>query len=196
MKNKILIGIPIHYTQKISEKLKADLKKLRGNFEVLFERDLPEDAYRGDRIYRIAKARERIRQYFLSKDFTHLLFIDSDISFPPETLEVLLSYDADLVFHGYTSKLNKLEIDTGFGCTLIKRKVLEEIPIFKGISFNKNFSGKFSKGEDILFKLRAKEKGFSIIDLSDKLEIKHLPYDFNNMIEQWVEWKRSNRNKR
>jgi len=37
-------------------------------------RDLEEEEFKKDRVYRIALARERLRKYTLGKGFTHLFF--------------------------------------------------------------------------------------------------------------------------
>lgn len=207
-KVKVLIGIPIHLTQEIPKELKQDLARLRGNFDILFMRDLPEDAYKGDRVYRIAKARERIRREFLTGDYSHLLFLDSDIGFPAETLEILLAYDADIVTHRYPGKFKiarkikatkfqlgepvceldgkgGLSVLTGLGCSLIKRRVLEKIDFIEDLEEENDL------GEDILFRYKVRKNGFTIIDLKDKLELKHLPYDFKNFLEQWVSREKS-----
>mgnify|MGYP001134821307 CR=1 FL=1 len=188
---KVLVGIPLPLAQEAPKKLLEDLGNLRGNFEVVFMRDLPEDAYKGDSIFRIAKARERIRAKVLAGDFTHLLFVDSDISFPPETLEVLSSQDADFVSHSYPSKLSSsLRVQRGLGCSLIKRKVLEKCDFLTGIKEDGNFDAG-GTGEDILFRKKIEKEGFKILDLGNKLNIQHLPYDFESRLTQWMEFKKS-----
>jgi len=184
--NRILIGIPIHHSQPIPERLLKDLTNLKGEFEILFMRDLEEEEFKKDRVYRIALARERLRKYTLGKGFTHLFFIDTDISFPSETLEVLLSYDGDLISHSYPSKIKREEMVTeGLGCTLIKRTVLEKCSFLRdGMDFK-------LEGEDIQFRRQVKENGFKIINLNGKLKIEHLPYDLNNILLQWSRKNRS-----
>lgn len=178
MADKVLIGIPIPSQQKIPSHLASALKNLRGNFDLRIERDLPGEDFKGDRICRIAKARERIRQYFLSGDYSYLLFIDSDIDFPPETLEVLLNANADVVYHSYLAHKGYPGIGgiirTGLGCTLIKRKVLEKCDFITGIEEEGNEA---NKGEDILFKEKAENASFSVLVLENCLHLKHLQYD-------------------
>lgn len=191
-KLKILVGIPIPLNQKIPSQLKEDLKNLQGEFDVLFMKDRPEDAFKGERIWRIALARDRIIHHALDYDYSHILFLDSDISFPSETLKVLLSVDADIVSHNYDSKLKKERISQGMGCTLIKRKVFEKCSFSKGMKMRGNFE-KGGAGSDILFRKQARKKGFKIINLDRKLNLKHLPYDFTNTLNLWVRNKKSKR---
>jgi len=191
-KLKILVGIPIHYSAKIPKKLKENLEKLEGSFDIFYARDLKEDAYKGDRIYRIAKARERIRRHALDQGYSHLLFIDSDISFPPETLRVLLSFEGDMITHCYPEKGKRRRIARGLGCTLIKREVLEKCSFLKGILVKGNF-GSGREGEDILFRKKVKRAGFKILNIEKKLELRHLSYDFSNFLDQWTKNKRSER---
>lgn len=189
---KLLIGIPIHLNQEIPKQLKQDLANLKGDFDILFMRDAPDEEYLGDRIFRIAKARENLRKWALKEKYTHLLFLDSDISFPSETIEVLASQDGDIVSHSYPDKTNKSKISLGLGCTLIKREVLEKCSFIEGISEEGNFNPD-GQGEDILFREKAKSAGFKIIDLDGKLEIKHLGYDTMNILDQWSKQARSKR---
>jgi hypothetical protein len=181
MADKVLIGIPIPSQQKIPSHLALALRNVRGNFEVKVERDLPGEDFKGDRIYRITKARERIRQYFLSGNYSHLLFIDSDIDFPPETLEVLLSANADVVYHSYLAHAGYPGIGgiirTGLGCTLIKRKVLEKCDFITGIEEEGNDAK--HRGEDFLFKEKVENASFSILVLENRLQLKHLQYDID-----------------
>jgi len=186
----ILLAIPLPYSGKIEKEVQDSIDALKGNFDIFILKDAPEDLDKGDRLWRIGKCRERIREYFLShKEYDFLLFIDSDIVFPPETLEVLSSFDGDIVIHSYESiplpgkKRQHLNVDiplfkrshdkviilSGMGCTLIKRKVLEECNFMKDV---KNWDTEL--GEDISFLSQAKEKGFKTIIIEDKLNLKHL----------------------
>ncbi len=133
---------------------------------------------------------ERGRHLVVSKHFfgDYLLFIDSDQTFPPDTLERLAAHDVPIVAalvvaknaphlvvagygnqkEGFRSLLDwpnaaLLEVDvTGFGCILIKREVFEKFP--EGNAFLKIFCDVINDnlGEDWSFCIRAKELGFPI----------------------------------
>lgn len=125
---------------------------------------------------------------FLQKDYTHLFFMDSDMTFPEATLSRLLYHDKDVIGGFYTIKIpdfhstcfignfgdktwqsyNPLPGETlkevtalGTGCMLIKRKVFEsgKWPWF--YFRPEPFVEKFAT-EDIAFCVDAKERGFGI----------------------------------
>jgi cellulose synthase/poly-beta-1,6-N-acetylglucosamine synthase-like glycosyltransferase len=125
-------------------------------------------------------AREGAVETFLSGDYDSLLFVDSDMVTPPDLLTKLIKADKDIVsalafkrfppyepcifkeltqdgagfYLDYSKGLIKVA-GVGMACTLIKRKVLEELekPLFYP---NGNL------GEDLSFCLRAKARGFEI----------------------------------
>ena len=57
----------------------------------------------------ITRARNELARLFLADDFTHLMFIDADIGFPPEAINVLLDADKDIACGMYPKK----ELDWG-----------------------------------------------------------------------------------
>lgn len=95
----------------------------------------------------VARARNRIAAKFLrSEDFTHLLFLDTDLIFSPEHIARLVSHDEPIVAGLYPKKQRELawvcnllpgeETDerglqqvryAGTGCLLIAREVLERM---------------------------------------------------------------------
>lgn len=195
--------------EKLSEKVEKALKNLGPNFVIRLEYDEPGKEYEGDKIWRISLARERIRKYFLNhREFEALLFIDSDLLIPQETFKVLSSIDADIISHRYESKfplkiMRKIEkedlgiqvwkeenkkawITSGMGCVLIKRKVLEKCDFISGIKKEEN-----KIGEDILFRRKALDNGFKIVNLEDRLDLKHLPYNLETCLKIWCAKKRS-----
>ena len=129
---------------------------------------------------------------------THILFIDSDMRFPPDTLDRLLAHKKDIVGANYHQRTqpeycackgdkfvssddkNGLdEVDSvGFGVLLVDMTVftspLRSIP---KNAFSMPFdvqSGKFV-GEDIYFCTIAREKGFKVfVDHDLSQEVKHL----------------------
>lgn len=122
---------------------------------------------------------------------SHILFIDSDMRFPPNTLSRLLSRNLPIVganckqrqkdeftarlkdsFVSSKDKTGLQMVDTiGFGVTLIDVNVFKKIP---EPWFNMPFDGDKYVGEDVYFCGKAKWAGFDVIidhDLSQ--EIKH-----------------------
>jgi len=119
----------------------------------------------------------------LSLECTHLLFLDADMVYPPDTISRLLEHDKDIVgamtfkrlpnfdpilFTGDHYKMTPIDpipdglvevTATGTGCLLIKTSVFDvmEMPWFEfGMHDNKPV------GEDIAFCYRAGDAGFKI----------------------------------
>lgn len=133
---------------------------------------------------------ERGRYMTVARHFfgDYLLFIDSDQTFPPDTLCRLVAHDKDIVAalvtakqpphlvvagygnenDGFSNLLDwpsaaLIEVDvTGFGCILIKRSVFEQFP--EGNPFQKIFCRAMgdNMGEDWSFCVRARKLGFNI----------------------------------
>lgn len=111
--------------------------------------------------------------------YSHLLFIDSDMRFPVDTLDKLLAHDLDIVgvnckqrtqdewtarkdgmFISPEGKTGIEEVDTiGMGVTLIKTEVFKKMPV---PWFATPFDGKEMKhvGEDVYFCEMARHSGF------------------------------------
>ncbi len=126
----------------------------------------------------------------------YILWIDSDMIFQPEHLQMLLDADKDIVSGmyctrkepwipaaGYCSRQTKWkceaieqwnvgvqEVDyVGFGFVLVKRRVLENVPMpfFTPRRRRNHQAGEY--GEDISFCLKAKTAGFKIHVHTDAL---------------------------
>ncbi len=126
---------------------------------------------------------------FLQTDFTHLLFVDSDMIIPKNALMKLLSNGKDVVTGLYFQKKEPffpvigkrlgdrlewlvdyqqnslIEVEyCGMGCLLIKREVLEtmlpKIEVIDGIPQFFRYSKNFT--EDIYFCDKVRENGFTI----------------------------------
>jgi len=179
---KVLVGIPLPYGISLEKVFLNKIKALGTDLEVFVVQDTEEESKKGDKIYRVMKAREKIREYFLSKDFSHLLFIDSDIDFPQNTLEILLSYDKDMIMHSYKKRIGHQIVMTGFGCTLIKRKVLENVSILDP----QIKEGLNHVSEDTFFLKNVYFGGFSIVLLSNVLNIKHSKPISAEDVWKWV----------
>ncbi|TDA25330.1 MAG: hypothetical protein DSN99_08530 [Archaeoglobi archaeon] len=115
--------------EQFAKKLRTCCKEYGINCEViLFEAKRPLNAK--NRIWNIVAARNAIRDYFLNSNAEYLVFIDSDMIFDPDILNKLIEKvkkGYDVVYNGYLDK-DGLGINlTGFGGTLIKRRVMEKI---------------------------------------------------------------------
>ena len=136
--------------------------------------------------------REEIAARFMNGDGTHLFFVDSDMKFKSEVLDILLAHDKDIVGARYYRRQGKegdpavktrydmpgmtvpnkiyKNYATATGCMLIKREVFEKIP-------RPWFSlGPEDRpvGEDIYFCRKAKEHGIEIWEDPMEGQIKHI----------------------
>lgn len=126
-------------------------------------------------------------------DASHLLFLDSDMMFPPDTLERLLAHDKPIAGASYCQrrapfKLTHTELEGSqctldgdlrevkrlpTGCMLIRREVLNAFT--DSPAFQVPWIGKTFIGEDNYFCDVAREKGFSCwLDTALTKQLKHL----------------------
>jgi len=110
---------------------------------------------------------------------THLLFLDSDLNFPADTLARLLAHDKDIVGGLYvqrvaphhplgmtldgkhemvTSGLKQMKI-MPTGCLLLRLAIFDKLP---KPWFNTSVEGEKILGEDFTFCTHAREAGFEI----------------------------------
>jgi hypothetical protein len=112
--------------------------------------------------------------------------VDSDITFPSDTLERLIECDKDIVSGVYKQRFTgepvlelwkdgnrikfdsikkcfiRFEIDScGFGCVLIKSEVLRVMD-YPHFVYKSAIDHKDTLSEDVYFCMKAKEKGFKI----------------------------------
>lgn len=122
----------------------------------------------------------------ISGHASHILFIDSDMRFPPDALERLLAYKHDVIganckhrqsdkwTAGVSSKGKKgtdVVKGLGFGVTLIRTEVFLRMP---EPWFATPFDGEKFVGEDVFFCHKAKEAGYKVwIDHDLSQEVKH-----------------------
>lgn len=123
----------------------------------------------------------------IANHFSHILFIDSDMRFPKDTLERLYSHKLPIIGANYThrqsdettsniSSKDKTDIETveqiGFGVTLISLEVFLKTP---EPWFATPYDGEQFVGEDVFFCHKAKEAGYEIyVDHALSQEVKHI----------------------
>ena len=141
----------------------------------------------------VYKARQQCLEKALQFDYDYIMWIDSDIVFEPHNFKQLISHELDIVSGLYLcqktpgiydipqeyscvdlngKRFNRFEYEgtrelkevkaNGMGWMLIKKGVFEKInqPFYSTEELG-------SKGEDIIFQLKAKEQGFkSLVDTS------------------------------
>lgn len=131
--------------------------------------------------------REQCAMFAVSHKSDYLLFIDTDMQFPPNTLTQLLSHDKDIVGVQYHKrslpKMSVVEVDdtfpvskeelykckaTGMGVMLIKTEVFNRLPrpwfYFDPMGY---------RGEDYYFCDSARKHGYDIW-IDPKLTIGHI----------------------
>ena len=174
---KLLIGIPtmdfVHV--EFMKCLCALIQKLRDH-GVNFDLEINS----GTLVY---LARERIAHKAINEEYTHVLWLDSDMIFQPSILDDLMFSGKGFVtgiYHarrkGYAScifkciDINKIErfdeypsetfeiAGCGFGCLLVETEILKSVCLNKGTCF----TPLKSLGEDIAFCQRAREMGFKL----------------------------------
>lgn len=128
----------------------------------------------------IVSARTWLVREALKKGATHLLFVDSDMLFPPDALNKLLAHDKDIVgvryhrrkfpleqTHKPLTELSENETTlfrcdyVGTGLMLIKLSILKDIdePWF---NFGRDAQGALVISEDVWFCKTAQDAGFSV----------------------------------
>jgi hypothetical protein len=116
----------------------------------------------------------------IKKGATHLLFVDSDMFFPAEALNTLLSHDKDIIGVKYNKRQFPLEethqplieepdpktgllrcLSIGTGLMLIKLSIFEKMtePWF---SFGRGVEGQLTLGEDVWFCRNSQDSGYEV----------------------------------
>ena len=174
---KLLIGIPtldfVHV--EFMKCLTALIMRLRDK-NINFDLDIES----GTLVY---LARERIAHRAINEEYTHVLWLDSDMIFTPDILDDLMFSGRGFVtgiYHarrkGYASCIFKsIDINSierfkeypretfeiagcGFGCVLVETEILKVVCLTKGSCF----TPLPSLGEDIAFCKRCTELGFKL----------------------------------
>jgi hypothetical protein len=143
----------------------------------------------------IASQRQQLVTAALLTDCTHILWLDSDMKFPSDILQKLLSNDHDIIACNYSTRVApylpvafKSDIDmdmrltreetgiqsvcaVGLGCMLVKREVYIRIPLpHFGVEWNDDYSSLI--GEDLYFCRKARKHDYTILidcDLSNQI---------------------------
>lgn len=138
----------------------------------------------------ISNNRIAIVRQALETNAGHILFLDSDMRFPADTLQRLLLHDKDIIGANYKQRTQEEwtarkdgkfigkgfglgEVDTlGLGVTLIKRAVFEKFEPWFAMPYDPQ--EKKQVGEDVYFCTMAKQNGFKIwVDHDLSHEVKH-----------------------
>lgn len=148
----------------------------------------------------ISRQRQSLAQNALANGFTHILWLDSDMTFPPNTCELLLAHNKEIVACNYSTRTlpkkgvaykqfgdwnsdteviqsaNRLEeVDAvGMGCMLVKSSIFDNLALpWFDISWNEQFNDFL--GEDFYFCTKCKTKGYKIyIDTHTSQKIQHV----------------------
>jgi len=180
-KKKILIAIPTN------RNIEAD------TFKSIYDLRVPEGyetVFQYFWGYQVEQVRNLIANWTIRNGFEYLFAVDSDISFPPDTLERLLSHDRDIVSGVYIQRIPNthtieimrknnqggvshvdwadikdqglVSIDScGFGCVLVKTEVLKGIP-YPHFIYKSAIDHADTISEDVFFCMRAREHGFTL----------------------------------
>jgi glycosyltransferase involved in cell wall biosynthesis len=181
-KKKVLIGIP---TAKNIEP---------STFKAIYDQILPSNIEADFQYfygYNVDQVRNLIADWIVKGTYDYLFSVDYDISFPPDTLAKLLSYDKDIVsgvyrqrFHehqtleifeangqgGYThmpyeklkGKKELVQVGAcGFGCVLIKKQVMVDIG-YPQFQYKSAIDHKDTFSEDLDFCRKAASKGYKV----------------------------------
>jgi hypothetical protein len=130
----------------------------------------------------VEHARNTIVDDFLKTDYTHLLFVDWDATFPENSAEILIDSDKDIIGANAAKKqtgkpvvennidgepLNYIDHDIeqvniiGMHVTMIKREVLESVPWPWFIPVEVSGERKLA-GEDFVFCNKASKENFKV----------------------------------
>lgn len=122
---------------------------------------------------------------------THILFIDHDMYFAPDTIQKLLDDDKDIVgaqynFRSLPKKSTAFPVDEendqglykchaiGTGMLLVRMEVFEKLgEPFNWFQFGRGAEGEMVRGEDAHFCQQAIKAGYDVW-ADDTLEVKHL----------------------
>ena len=139
----------------------------------------------------IVSSRTWLVREALKKGATHILFVDSDMFFASDTLNILLAHDKDIIGVDYNKRqfpLQSLAVAVeesevsktepyrvkamGMGVVLIKLSIFEKMPI-PWFNFGRGSEGQLVLGEDVWFINTARDAGIdSWVD--PKIKVGHV----------------------
>lgn len=152
----VWVGITLPTNFKRTFRFNLNLDKLN-NMEKLI---LSEEDYKiGNKLFRIAKARDEIVKLFLQSNATHILFLDSDEDIPQDTINILLKYNADVVSQGKDF-------------ILIKKDVLQRYSFLNGMELYGRI-----KDEELFLKWVRKQKDLKLVELDNAIDVIHYSYE-------------------
>lgn len=184
---QVVVGVPLPAFCEPSARLLQNLAGLEQSYiKLLLHRDSEEDNKTGNMFWRIAKAHEEMKDYVLKEmpQASHIFFLDYDIDVPPETIMIMLAYDADIISHSYPDRFGTIansatgevcKIREGTGCLLVKRHVLEKFSFLEGIEKDGHI------GDDKRFwdwaLQQEKEGKLKVVRLDNILDLIHYNYN-------------------
>jgi 2-polyprenyl-3-methyl-5-hydroxy-6-metoxy-1,4-benzoquinol methylase/glycosyltransferase involved in cell wall biosynthesis len=141
--------------------------------------------------YNIDQVRNLICYYAIQNQFDYVLFVDSDMILPADTLERLMAANMDIVTGIYIQRkpgqrITEVHVDgknvtdpkffegkkfvqadsVGFGCILIKTKVLEDVG-YPQFVYHDTIDFKDTVSEDAYFCAKARAKGYKVNVMTD-----------------------------
>ena len=135
---------------------------------------------------RISYAREIIRQRVIDGGYDYWFSLESDLFVPANTLDELLRFGDEFhaVHHSYPSRYNAYDIQTGFGCSLIKRETLEKFGFLLQFGEIDDKMPNCWHGNEAWFNYRIMRNGWKFCDLHGVVQgIKHItdPNEINEV---------------
>ncbi|MCQ8894116.1 MAG: hypothetical protein NQU46_05745 [Methanolinea sp.] len=91
--------------------------------------DVEKPQWARDRIWALTQAREKIRHYCIEHDIPVLVFVDSDMTFDPNLINILMKkihLGYDVIYNCYLLKNGRITFN-GFGGTLVKRNIFKDV---------------------------------------------------------------------
>lgn len=140
----------------------------------------------------LANSRNLLAETAVSNKFSHILFIDSDMRFPPDSLRRLLEHKKEIIGANYLERIRPIctasirgeaitskgktgieKVDTlGMGCTLIDCNILATLP---RPWFSMPYDGEKHLTEDAYFCRHARKHGFNVfVDHDLSQVVKHI----------------------
>jgi 2-polyprenyl-3-methyl-5-hydroxy-6-metoxy-1,4-benzoquinol methylase/glycosyltransferase involved in cell wall biosynthesis len=143
--------------------------------------------------YNIDQVRNLICYYAIQNQFDYVLFVDSDMILPADTLERLMAADRDIVTGIYIQRkpgqrITEVHVDgknvtdpkffegkkfveadsVGFGCVLVRTRVLMDVG-YPQFVYHDSIDFRDTVSEDAHFCAKARERGYKVWVMTDML---------------------------